>query len=74
MGDTKMVDMMIGALHDPFHTIHMGVTAENIAAKWGISREQQDALAVESHRRAQKQRRRATSEDQIVPVMLKSKR
>ena len=41
MGDTKMVDMMIGALHDPFHTIHMGVTAENIAAKWGITREDQ---------------------------------
>jgi acetyl-CoA C-acetyltransferase len=39
MGDTKMVDMMIGALHDPFHTIHMGVTAENMAAKWGITRE-----------------------------------
>jgi acetyl-CoA C-acetyltransferase len=43
MGDTKMVDMMVGALHDPFHTIHMGVTAENIAAKWGITREDQDA-------------------------------
>jgi len=37
MGDTKMVDMMVGALHDPFHNIHMGVTAENIAAKWGIT-------------------------------------
>ncbi|HQC86580.1 MAG TPA: acetyl-CoA C-acyltransferase, partial [Rhodoferax sp.] len=49
MGDTKMVDMMIGALHDPFHTIHMGVTAENIAAKWGITREEQDATALESH-------------------------
>jgi acetyl-CoA C-acetyltransferase len=54
MGDTKMVDMMVGALHDPFHTIHMGVTAENIAAKWGITREDQDALAVESHNRAER--------------------
>ena len=41
MGDTKMVDMVVGALHDPFQNIHMGVTAENIAAKWGISREAQ---------------------------------
>jgi len=40
MNDTIMVDMVVGALHDPFHTIHMGVTAENIAAKWGISREE----------------------------------
>ncbi len=52
MGDGKVVDMMVGALHDPFQTIHMGVTAENVAKKWGISREDQDALAVESHRRA----------------------
>jgi acetyl-CoA C-acetyltransferase len=54
MGDFKMIDMMIGALHDPFHTIHMGVTAENIAAKWGITREDQDKLAVESHNRAER--------------------
>lgn len=74
MGDTKMVDMMIGALHDPFHTIHMGVTAENIAAKWGISRAEQDALAVESHRRAQKATEAGYFKDQIVPVMLKSKK
>ena len=53
MGDTKMVDMMVGALHDPFHTIHMGVTAENVAKEFGISREDQDALALESHRRAE---------------------
>ena len=52
MGDTKMIDMVIGALHDLFQNIHMGVTAENIAAKWGISREDQDALAVQSHNRA----------------------
>ncbi|MEY3610425.1 MAG: Beta-ketothiolase BktB, partial [Pseudomonadota bacterium] len=53
MGDTKMVDMMVGALHDPFHNIHMGVTAENVAAQFGISREMQDALALESHTRAE---------------------
>ncbi len=74
MGDTKMVDMMIGALHDPFHTIHMGVTAENIAAKWGISREEQDAIAVESHQRAQKATEAGYFKSQIMPVMLKSKK
>ena len=74
MGDTKMVDMMTGALHDPFHAIHMGVTAENIAAKWGISREDQDKLAVESHNRAQRATEAGHFKDQIVPVMLKSKK
>ena len=66
--------MMIGALHDPFHTIHMGVTAENVAAKWGITREQQDKLAVESHNRAERATAAGYFKDQIVPVMLKSKK
>jgi acetyl-CoA C-acetyltransferase len=74
MGDTKMVDMVVGALHDPFHTIHMGVTAENIAAKWGISREEQDATAVESHNRAQRAVEGGFFKSQITPVMLKSKK
>jgi len=74
MGDTKMVDMVVGALHDPFHTIHMGVTAENIAAKWGITREQQDALAVQSHNRAQHASESGYFKTQIVPVTLKSKK
>lgn len=74
MGDTRMVDMMIGALHDPFHTIHMGVTAENIAAKWGISREDQDRLAVESHNRAQRATEAGVFKEQIVPVTLKSRK
>src|SRR5205814_9280889 len=52
MGDAKDLDMMVGALTDPFDTIHMGVTAENVANKCGITREQQDAFAVESHKRA----------------------
>ncbi|HPU20317.1 MAG TPA: acetyl-CoA C-acyltransferase, partial [Alicycliphilus sp.] len=72
MGDTKMVDMMVGALHDPFHTIHMGVTAENVAAEHGITREMQDALALESHRRAEVAWAEGRFKDQIVPVMLKS--
>ncbi|CAM3742905.1 beta-ketothiolase BktB [Polaromonas hydrogenivorans] len=74
LGDTKMIDMVVGALHDPFHTIHMGVTAENIAAKWGISREEQDALAVQSHNRAQKAIEAGYFKEQIVPVMLKSRK
>ena len=74
MGDTKMVDMMVGALHDPFHNIHMGVTAENVAAKYGITREMQDALAVESHNRAERATTEGRFKDQIVPVMLKSKK
>jgi acetyl-CoA C-acetyltransferase len=74
MGDATLVDMMFGALHDPFHTIHMGVTAENIAAKWGISREEQDKLAVESHNRAQRATEAGYFKDQIVPVMLKSRK
>ena len=74
MGDAKLVDMMVGALHDPFHNIHMGVTAENVAAKYGITREMQDAAAVESHNRAEKATAAGLFKDQIVPVMLKSRK
>lgn len=74
MGDTKMIDMMVGALHDPFHNIHMGVTAENVAAQYGITREMQDALAVESHNRAQRATEEGRFTGQIVPVMLKSRK
>ncbi|TXI19720.1 MAG: acetyl-CoA C-acyltransferase, partial [Ottowia sp.] len=74
MGDAKMVDMMVGALHDPFHTIHMGVTAENVAVEHGITREAQDALALESHRRAEVAWAEGRFKDQIVPVMLKTRK
>jgi acetyl-CoA C-acetyltransferase len=74
MGDTKMVDMMVGALHDPFHNIHMGVTAENVAAKYGITREMQDALALESHNRAERATLEGRFKEQIVPVVLKSRK
>jgi acetyl-CoA C-acetyltransferase len=74
MGDAKMVDMMVAALHDPFHNIHMGVTAENVAAKWGISRDQQDQLAVESHRRASNAIRAGRFKGQIVAVVTKGKK
>ncbi len=74
MGDFKMVDMMIGALHDPFHNIHMGVTAENIAAKMNITREEQDALAVESHNRAERATKAGYFKDQILPIVQKTRK
>jgi acetyl-CoA C-acetyltransferase len=74
MGDTKMVDMVVSALHDPFHGIHMGVTAENIAAKWGITREDQDKLAAESHNRAQRAVEGGYFKSQIMPVTIKGRK
>lgn len=74
MGDGQLVDMMVGALTDPFETCHMGVTAENIAEKWGISREDQDALAVESHKRAANALAQGYFKEQIIPVELKSRK
>ncbi len=74
MGDAKVVDMMVAALHDPFHNIHMGVTAENVAAKWGITREEQDRLAVESHKRASAAIREGRYKSQIVPIVTKGKK
>ncbi|WP_412021724.1 beta-ketothiolase BktB [Burkholderia cepacia] len=70
MGDMRAVDMMVGALNDPFQTIHMGVTAENVAAKYGISRDAQDALALESHRRASHAAKAGYFKEQILPVEL----
>ena len=74
MGDSKSIDMMVGALTDPFDTVHMGVTAENVATKCGITREQQDAFAVESHRRATIALREGHFKSQILPIELKSKK
>jgi len=74
MGDSKSIDMMVGALTDPFDTIHMGVTAENVATKCGITREQQDAFAVESHRRATAAQQEGHFKSQILPIELKSKK
>lgn len=68
MGDAPMVDMLLGALHDPFHRIHMGVTAENVAARYGITREVQDALALESHRRAARAIAEGRFASQLVPI------
>ena len=74
MGDAKIVDMMVAALHDPFHNIHMGVTAENVAAKWGITRQMQDELAVESHRRAAAATKAGYFKSQILPITIKGKK
>ncbi|KAA3629210.1 MAG: acetyl-CoA C-acyltransferase [Proteobacteria bacterium] len=74
MGDAAMVDMMVGALTDPFATVHMGVTAENVAEKWGLTREAQDEFAVESHRRAIAAITEGRFKEQIVPVELKTRK
>ena len=74
MMDGGAVDMMVGALTDPFDTVHMGITAENIAEKWKISREQQDEFAVESHRRAVNAIEKGYFKEQIVPVELKTRK
>ncbi len=74
MGDSSIVDAMTGALHDPFGHGHMGVTAENIAAKYGFTREQQDAFAVESHKRAANALDKGLFKEQIVPIEVKSKK
>jgi len=73
MNDTTMIDAMVGALSDPFDDCHMGVTAENVAKKWNISRESQDKLAAESHRRAGVAIDKGYFKGQIVPVEIKVK-
>lgn len=74
MGNTELVDAMLATLHDPFHGCHMGVTAENVATKYGISRADQDALALESHRRAAAAVAAGRFKEQIVPVEIKSRK
>lgn len=68
MNDGGTIDMMVGALTDPFDRVHMGVTAENIAARWHISREEQDAVAMESHRRATQAIKNGYFKAQILPI------
>ena len=74
MGDGTVVDAMTGALHDPFGHGHMGVTAENIAARYGITREEQDAFAMESHKRAANAHAKGYFTSQVVAIELKSKK
>jgi len=74
MGDSTMVDMLLGALTDPFNQVHMGVTAENVASRYSVTREQQDALALESHRRAAAAIDAGHFKQQIVPVIIKTRK
>ena len=74
MGSSELVDTVTGGLTDPFDDYPMGITAENVAEKWGISREEQDALAVESHRRAALAVAGGYFKEQILPVEVKSRK
>ena len=74
MGDGKMVDPMMGALTCPIGDTHMGITAENLADKYNLSREEQDELAAESHRRAQRAVEENRFEGQILPIELKTRK
>jgi len=74
MGDSVLVDMMTGALSDPFDKMHMGVTAENVARKYGVSRADQDALALASHQRAEAAITAGRFKEQIVPVVQKTRK
>jgi acetyl-CoA C-acetyltransferase len=74
MGDVQATDYMLGILHDPFHGIHMGITAENVAQRDGITREMQDALAVESQQRAARAIAEGRFKSQIVPVEIATRK
>ena len=74
MGDTKLLDMMVATLTDPFGVGHMGITAENLTTKWTITREEQDAFAVESHRRAAAAIAEGRFRTQIVPIVKQTKK
>jgi acetyl-CoA C-acetyltransferase len=74
LGDSKVIDMVVGTLNDPFGGGHMGITAENVAARFDISREAQDAFSVESHRRATAAVAAGHFKEQITPVELPSRK
>ncbi len=74
LGDHKLTDYMNGILHDPWHQVHMGITAENVAERYGISRAMQDELAYASQRRAAQAIAAGHFKDQIVPVEIKSRK
>ena len=74
MNDGVAIDAMVGALTDPFEDCHMGVTAENVASDYHVSREDQDALAAESHRRAAAAQAAGYFKEQILPVEIPGKK
>jgi acetyl-CoA C-acetyltransferase len=73
MGDASLVHAVVGCLTDPFHQIHMGVTAENVAESHGVSREAQDEFALESHRRAQVAIEAGVFDEEVVPIEVKTR-
>jgi acetyl-CoA C-acetyltransferase len=74
MGDAKAIDMMVSVLTDPFGVGHMGITAENLATKWGITREEQDAFALESQERAARAIAAGYFKSQIVPIVQQTRK
>ncbi|MGI8630940.1 MAG: beta-ketothiolase BktB [Solirubrobacterales bacterium] len=74
MGETAMVDPVVGGLTDPFDSIHMGVTAENLADSHEISRETQDEFAYQSHQRAHEAQEAGHFDEEIVPVIVKTRK
>jgi acetyl-CoA C-acetyltransferase len=74
MGDGKVVDATVGALTDPFDDCHMGVTAENVSEQWGVTREDQDAFAVQSHQRAARAQEEGRFDEQILPIEISKRR
>ena len=74
MGDGKVHDMMLGALHDPFGHGHMGITAENISSRYQISRDMQDQFALTSQQRASKAINDGVFKDQILPIEIKTRK
>jgi acetyl-CoA C-acetyltransferase len=74
MGDTSLIDAVVGCLTDPFNEIHMGVAAENVATSHGISRGAQDEFALESHRRAQAAIDAGVFEEEVVAIEIKTRK
>jgi acetyl-CoA C-acetyltransferase len=74
MGNVQMLDMMVATLTDPFGVGHMGITAENLVTKWGLTREEQDALAVDSHRKAAAAIAEGRFKGQIVPIVKQTRK
>jgi len=74
MGNSELVDAMVAALNCPFEKVHMGETAENVAAKWAVSRDDQDAWALSSHQRAAQAIRSGYFKEQILPIEVKTRK
>ena len=74
MNDGHVIHLMVGVLSDPFDSCNMGVTAENVASRWSISREEQDQMAVESPRRAQRATDEGYFKEQILPISIKQRK